>query len=260
MQLPQDDDRPPSEAGDGSPALGTREQGSRASVAAVHSALRMQILDGTIPAGTALSQVELAERFGVSRTPLREALRMLQEEGLIEARTNRQARVATFALGDLEAIAAQRILLSALATQISVQSLTGQELDEMERLHQAMREASAADDREAWRRADVAFHAAHCAHAPANLYHEVRRLAERNTLYQSVWLRDEPHHDPRTEADHHRILTACRERNAQDAGRAIARHQGRIAIEVLARTAPEHEPRVIRAALQLALCVPAAGY
>lgn len=229
------------------------------SVETVHRALRSQILDGTIPAGAVLSQVALAERFGVSRTPLREALRMLQEEGLIEARTNRQARVATFALVDLEAISARRILLSALATQISVQSLTAQELDEMERLRQAMLEAGALNDREAWRRADVAFHAGHCAHAPTNLYEEVRRLAERNTLYRIVWLREEPHRDSMSDADHERILTACRERKPAEAARAIARHQARIAIGVLASTAPEHDPRVIRAALQLVLGSPAAG-
>lgn len=235
-----------------------RENG--VSVETVHRALRSQILDGTIPGGAVLSQVGLAERFGVSRTPLREALRMLQEEGLIEARTNRQARVATFALVDLEAISARRILLSALATQISVQGLTVQELAEMERLRQAMRDAGAGNDRDAWRRADVAFHAAHCAHAPTNLYQEVRRLAERNTLYRIVWLREEPHHDSLSDADHERILNACRERNPQEAARAIARHQARIAIGVLAATAPEHDPRVIRAALQLVLGTPPTGH
>lgn len=245
----------PAEAGDGVRRVG---------VEAVHRALRSQILDGTIAAGTVLSQVDLAERFGVSRTPLREALRMLQEEGLVEAKRNHQARVATFALVDLEAISAQRILLSALATQISVPWLSDPLVDELEAHREAMRQAAAADDREAWRRADSAFHGAHYKHAPASLSNEVRRLAERNTLYHVVWEREEPHHDPLTEVEHERIVAACRARDPHEAARAVARHHARIAIGVLARTAPEHEPRVIRAALQLVLGssqtgLPAAG-
>lgn len=224
---------------------------------AVHRALRSQILDGTIPAGTVLSQVDLAERFGVSRTPLREALRMLQEEGLVEARRNHQARVATFSLVDLEVISAQRILLSALATEISVPWITDQEVDELEGHREAMLRAAAANDREAWRRANTAFHAAHSGKAPASLAHEVGRLAERNTLYHVVWERDEPHLDALTKIEHERIVAACRVRDAREAARSNARHQARIAIGVLARTAPEHEPRVIRAALQLVLGGPA---
>jgi DNA-binding GntR family transcriptional regulator len=70
--------------------------------------------------GTPAGRQGDAGGFGVSQAPLREALRLLQEEGLIEAESNRRARVATFHLDDLEAIAAQRIPLSALATAITV--------------------------------------------------------------------------------------------------------------------------------------------
>src|SRR6266496_3683716 len=60
----------------------------------VHTHLRQMILDGTVPPGTVLSQVQLAQEIGVSRTPLREALRMLQEEGLVLAEYNHRVRVA----------------------------------------------------------------------------------------------------------------------------------------------------------------------
>lgn len=184
---------------------------------------------------------------------------MLQEERLVEAKRNHQARVATFALVDLEVISAQRILLSALATEISVPWMTDNDIEALERQREAMHEAAGADDPEAWRRANDAFHAAHSGRAPASLAHDVHRLAERNTLYHVVWQREEPHHDPLTDAEHDRIIAACRVREAREAARCIARHQARIAIGVLARTAPEHEPRVIRAALQLVLGGPTTG-
>jgi DNA-binding GntR family transcriptional regulator len=228
-------------------------------VGTIHRALREQILAGHIPAGTLLSQVELAESFGVSRTPLREALRMLQEEGLIDAENNRRARVATFHLDDLEAISAQRILLSSLATCITVPHLDTADLAALAHAADAMAAASAADDVAAWRAADAAFHAVHYRRAPQRMNQEVIRLAERNDLYRSVWLRDAPHRDQQTVLEHDRIRTACQERNVLDAVRGIARHQARIAITVLTHAVPEREPAIIRAALQLALGFGAAG-
>lgn len=223
-----------------------------ASVVAVHHALRQQILDGSIQSGAVLSQVELAERFGVSRTPLREALRMLQEEGLIDAK-GRRARVAVFDLKDLEAISAQRILLTALASLVTVPGMGDGGLEALRRQMSEMRAATASGDVRAWKAADHAFHAQHCAGAPARIIQEVGRLAERNTLYQLVWLRDQPHRDPQTETEHERILAACQRRDATEVARNVARHQARIALTVMAQAAPEHNPAIIRAALQLAL-------
>jgi len=219
----------------------------------IHRKLREQILIGRIPAGALLSQVQLAESFGVSRTPLREALRMLQEEGLIEAESNRRARVATFHLDDLEAIAAQRILLSSLATSITVPHLTDADIAEMEHAVAAMADATDRGDVAAWRKADGAFHATHYSKAPARLHQEVVRLAERNDLYRSVWLRDAPHRDPQTVVEHQRIMATCSERNLREARNGIARHQARIAITVMTHAVPEREPATIRAALQLVL-------
>jgi DNA-binding GntR family transcriptional regulator len=56
----------------------------------VYSSLRESILNGALPPGESLSQVQLATKLGVSRGPLREAVRMLQREGLVEAEVNRR--------------------------------------------------------------------------------------------------------------------------------------------------------------------------
>ena len=62
----------------------------------MHAYLRECVLDGTLTPGTKLSQVALAEQLGVSRTPLREVLRMLQEEGLVEIEPNQRTRCGGF--------------------------------------------------------------------------------------------------------------------------------------------------------------------
>jgi DNA-binding GntR family transcriptional regulator len=63
-------------------------------VESLYQELRRRILIGELRPGAVLSQVKLADAFGTGRTPLREALRMLQREGLIEAKYNRRVRVA----------------------------------------------------------------------------------------------------------------------------------------------------------------------
>src|SRR3954452_11311093 len=107
--------------------------GSRDNIAAIHDELREAILRGDLPAGAVLSQLRLAEDFGVSRGPVREALRLLQREGLVEAELNRRARVADFSLGDLEQLYAMRIVNEALAVRTTVPRLTAQQLQEVHR-------------------------------------------------------------------------------------------------------------------------------
>ncbi len=200
-----------------------------------------------------LSQVTLAKEYGVSRTPMREALRMLQEEGLVTQEPNRRARVADFRLDDLEAISAQRILLCALATYLTVPHLEPSSLDEVLEAFERMRKAATSGDAERWRSADVMFHEAHQSRAPVLLRQDIHRLQERSALYRSIWLRDEPHHDAQSQLEHELIAEACRRRDAVEAMRGVARHQARIAIAAMTRAIPEREPVTIRTALQLAL-------
>jgi DNA-binding GntR family transcriptional regulator len=134
-----------------------------------------------------------------------------------------------------------------------VPHLTSEDLGEMEHAIAAMAQATERGDVAAWRAADAAFHAAHYSKAPTRLHQEVVRLAERNDLYRSVWLRDTPHRDLQTVLEHDRILAACAEPNLTEARNGIARHQARIAITVMTHAVPEREPATIRAALQLVL-------
>jgi DNA-binding GntR family transcriptional regulator len=88
---------------------------ARQAIPHLHAYLRECILDGTLTPGTKLSQVTLSEQLGVSRTPLREVLRMLQEEGLVEIEPNQRTRVAGLDPQELDDIYASRILMETLA-------------------------------------------------------------------------------------------------------------------------------------------------
>lgn len=107
-------------------------QNSGQSFVAVHAKLRAAILDGEIDEGAITSQATLAERFGVGRTPLREALRMLQREGLIISEPNHRVRVAGLSADDVEELYIMRIALEAIAIRLTVPVLTATDIAEME--------------------------------------------------------------------------------------------------------------------------------
>ena len=82
-----------------------------AAVDRVYATLRKGILDGTYPQGTRLGEVDLADSLGVSRTPIREALRRLGSEGLLSTLPNKGARVRTWTASELGDISDLRALL-----------------------------------------------------------------------------------------------------------------------------------------------------
>src|SRR5881275_3161901 len=74
-----------------------------------------------IEAGAAMSQVALADELGVSCTPLREALRMLQSEGLVDAQANRRVTVKPISATDVEELVVMRVALETEALRLSVE-------------------------------------------------------------------------------------------------------------------------------------------
>ncbi|BDZ41894.1 GntR family transcriptional regulator [Paraoerskovia sediminicola] len=127
-------------------------------VAAAYSALREEILSGHLRPGAVLSQVQVAQRIGISRTPLREALRRLVSEGLVVGDFNRRMRVSELSLDDLDQIYAMRIALEPVAVRAAVPALTPPRrqhlVDEVAR----MQDAIDADDLETFRQHHRAFH------------------------------------------------------------------------------------------------------
>jgi DNA-binding GntR family transcriptional regulator len=96
--------------------------------------VRGLILGGTYATGDRLGEVELAAALGVSRTPIREALRLLASEGLVELTPNKGARVVTWSAAELEEIFALRAQVEGLAARRAAERVTAAELDELEKL------------------------------------------------------------------------------------------------------------------------------
>lgn len=232
----------------------TEDGTSRAgdTVHAMRNDLREAIIRGELQPGAAVTSVEVAERFGVSRTPAREALRMLQEEGFLRGESNQRLRVVEWSADELETVFAERILLTVLCTRLTVPTLTDADIAHMEQLLRSMQAARDDADHDAWRLADVAFHHVHMQGASTTLRADLARLYERASMFRAIWLRNRDQTLSFSMDDHPDILQACRTRDPELGGIAAARHLTRVALTLMTELAPDHEPAIVRQALRLA--------
>lgn len=100
--------------------------------------LRDMISEGELPPGTRVPEKLLCLRFGVSRTPLREALKVLGSEGLVDLLPNRGAMVARLTVNDIEELFPVMGQLEALAGELACQNATEEEVAEIRLLHSQM--------------------------------------------------------------------------------------------------------------------------
>ena len=130
-----------------------------------------EIVGGVIPPGTVLRQETLSERFDVSRTPVREALRRLAALGLVSFEPNRGVRVRSISAHELREAFLVRAELEALATEVATPKMTPDDLAEMDRIERRFGEltlelrdqARSGAPRDAslfveWMQANYAFH------------------------------------------------------------------------------------------------------
>jgi DNA-binding GntR family transcriptional regulator len=193
-----------------------------ASVAATEL-IRQAILDGRLEPGSRLKEEELARVLGISRTPVREALLMLQAEGLIETSPNRGAVVRTHDADDLVDLYQLRALLEGYAAR---QAATRVSDDEIARLQESCDRFDRIDDDDVRElvKENMWFHSAiHAAAESTRLSGMVRRVIEIPLVYRSyVWYSP---HQKRISAHYHRqITTALRARDADRAEGLMREH------------------------------------
>lgn len=100
--------------------------------------LRTLIIDGELAPGSKIPERELCDRFGVSRTPLREALKVLASENLVILTPNRGAQVSELTVSDLEEVFPVMGALEALAGEMACSAITEEEIAQIGQLHDEM--------------------------------------------------------------------------------------------------------------------------
>src|SRR5215216_5290201 len=106
----------------------------------VVESLRQAVLTGELGAGSRLIQEELAERFNTSSTPIREALRQLQAEGILEHSPYRGVQVAEVKMEDVREVYMVRAVMESYVTRLAVPYLNHSRLEQLRALQTEMRE------------------------------------------------------------------------------------------------------------------------
>jgi DNA-binding GntR family transcriptional regulator len=218
----------------------------------VRQALRAEILSGELAPGSVVNSVNIAERFGVSRTPVREALRSLFEEGYLVGEERKRYEVVQPSVEELEAVFAERMFLTVICTRLTVPKLTEAELDRMRRLLALMTELREAGEHQLWREVDNAYHSIHVKHASPTLRADLSRLFERSSMFRAIWLRNRNNTLTFATDDHPVIMDACEQRDADRASLVAARHLMRVAMTLCAEIAPGHNLDALGELLRMA--------
>lgn len=187
--------------------------------------LREAILDGGLKPGMRLLTKDLADQLRMSATPVREALRILEAEGLVTSIAHRGAVVRDLVVSDADTFFALRAPMESLATRFAVSRLQGDDLEKLERLHEEFEAALADADDQRLTKANSMWHISiYEACGSPYLIDLIRRLWM-PFHWRGLWI------DPRRELsvrEHREMMTAIRSGDADEAARLMQRHVERV--------------------------------
>ena len=231
-------------------APGNVRRGSRDYAPVIRAHLRDGILRGDLLPGSQISQARIAADFGVSRGPVREAFRLLERDGLIDARVNHRARVSGLSVDDLEHLYTLRVLNECAALSVSVPSFTSNQLDELAELAEVLKQTDADSfDFETWDQIHQRFHLLLLAHSGSRMLRSAAEWAAHTQRYRRAYVAG-GRGLPQGAIEHAVLAQLCRDRDAQGAARLLALHLSRAALTLISQMAPTHEPVLLRTALR----------
>lgn len=213
--------------------------------------IRSAILSNELQPGSVISQVKLSRAVGVSRTPLREALRLLQNEGLVSGRHNHRLTVSELTDPDLEELYALRISNEAMAIRASVPHLTASDLAEIRALLDRMVQVEKEGDFATWEVVHHDFHRGLLQHAGPRMVSLTEELATHAERYRRAYVSSVPRAWAIGDVEHESLYQRCAAGDVDNAARELAMHLGRTALSLITAHRPDYDPAAIRAAIRL---------
>lgn len=187
----------------------------------IAEAIRASIMKGHFKPGLKISEPTLATQFGISRTPVREALRQLDSEGFLQIIPRRGARVAPLSEKDIHEFYEIKAVLESHAARLAIARITDKELDKMEALNHAMEKARQEEDHKRAFRLHNEFHEVFLrASGNEQLYHLIKMLVQKFQRFRILLTIAGKCED--SIAQHWDIVQAFRERDAEKAARLVA--------------------------------------
>lgn len=193
---------------------------------AIRRQLRSEILSGNIAPGDRLDQRELAKRFAMSPTPIREAIRQLQSEGILVYSANQGVTVAEITadnVDDLREVYLMRRSLEPLAVELAHNLISRAELEELRKIHDSFRTAHEAGDKEATRALNYTFHMEIYKVADAPRLLRFIEVLWGQFPWETLWLHQKGNESGPVE-DHAAILEALTSGSAEEAADHTAAH------------------------------------
>ena len=188
----------------------------------VFQTLEQAILMGDLQPGERLMEIHLAERLGVSRTPIREAIRKLEQEGLVVNIPRRGAHVAEITKKDLSDVLEVRSALEELAVELACERITEEELSELKEACLRFIRAIEHSDLEQSVRQDIAFHdVIYKASHNERLIQMATNLRMQMYRYRIEYLKDSEAHPVLIRE--HRTLIDCIERKDVEGAKKVMR-------------------------------------
>jgi len=204
---------------------------------AVYEALRAEILGGALKPGEVIVIDALAKRFQVSIIPVREALRQLQSERLVEIRPHTGVRVTTVDVASLGEIFAMLGALEGISAIQALPHLKEEHLAELESLLGKLETTAQRGDRPGFEEANREFHLLPCRIAGYTRAEQTLRslLTEWERLHRSAFHRAQPPDMIAANKDHRAIVAAFKQKDAAKLGALLATHN---------QTASDHYQRL----------------
>lgn len=172
----------------------------------VFNTLREAILKGELKPGERLMELQLAAKLGVSRTPIREAIRMLEQEGLAVTIPRKGAEVAKMTEKDMEDVLQIREALDELAAKIACEQISEEQLEELVATMHEFEESTKTDNVKKIAEADVKFHdIIYQSTGNPKLVNMVNNLREQMYRYRVEYLKREEAY-PQLIAEHAAII------------------------------------------------------
>lgn len=190
----------------------------------VFNTLRRAILKGELKPGERLMEITLADKLGVSRTPIREAIRKLELEGLVVMAPRKGAKVASITERDLNDVLEVRKGMEVLAISLACKRITREELEKLETIEQSFQKLIESGNLTELAEMDVKFHdTIYQATNNQRLVQLLNNLREQMYRYRMEYLKDIAVR--RTLAEEHKaICRALRERDEQQAEEYVSIH------------------------------------
>ena len=190
----------------------------------VFNTLRQAILRGELKPGERLMEIQLANKLGVSRTPIREAIRKLELEGLVLMIPRKGAEVADITEKSLKDVLEVRRALEELSVKLTCDRITKEEIKELEQAAENFRKTMKSKDITEIAEADVRFHdVIYTATKNQKLIQLLNNLHEQMYRYRIEYLKDEEVY-PKLLKEHKEIIERINRGEKEDAARIVCEH------------------------------------